>query len=112
VQIAHNVKIGKNCLIVAQVGISGSTCLGDGVVLAGQVGVAGHLELGSGAMVAGASSVSRSLKPNEKVRGPHSEPSVLYGRIAVLQRRLPELFKRFSKLENSVESLQESRVTQ
>jgi UDP-3-O-[3-hydroxymyristoyl] glucosamine N-acyltransferase len=112
VQIAHNVKIGKNCLIVAQVGISGSTCLGDGVVLAGQVGVAGHLELGSGAMVAGASSVNRSLKPNEKVRGLNSDPAVLYGRIAILQRRLPELFKRFSKLENSVESLQKSRVTQ
>ena len=108
VQIAHNVKIGRHCLIVAQVGISGSTRLGDGVVLAGQVGVAGHLELGSGAMAAGASAVTRSLKSNEKVRGPHGESTVLYGRIAVLQRRLPELFKRFSKLEKSVESLQEN----
>ena len=112
VQIAHNVKIGKNCLIVAQVGISGSTRLGDGVILAGQVGVAGHLELGSGAVAAGASSVIRSLKPNEKVRGLNSEPSILYGRIAILQRSLPELFKRFSKLEKSVESLQKSRATQ
>jgi UDP-3-O-[3-hydroxymyristoyl] glucosamine N-acyltransferase len=107
VQIAHNVRIGKHCLVIAQVGISGSTVLGDGVVLAGQVGVAGHLTIGSGAIVAGATGVSRSLKPKEKVRGPTAEPIMLYNRIAVLQRRLPDLFKRFDKLEKSVESLEE-----
>ena len=107
VQIAHNVRIGKHCLVIAQVGISGSTVLGDGVVLAGQVGVAGHLNIGSGAIVAGATGVSRSLKPKEKVRGPTAEPIMLYNRIAVLQRRLPSLFKRFDKLEKSVESLAE-----
>lgn len=112
VQIGHNVRIGRNCLIVAQVGISGSTVLEDGVVIAGQAGVAGHLRIGAGAVVAAASGVPRSLEPNEKVRGPHAESIALYGRIAVLQRRLPDLFKRFSKLEKSVESLVEGRVTQ
>ncbi len=107
VQIAHNVRIGKHCLVVAQVGISGSTVLGDGVVLAGQAGVAGHLNIGSGAIVAGGTGVSRSLKPQEKVRGPTAEPIMLYNRVAVLQRRLPDLFKRFGKLEKSVESLAE-----
>jgi UDP-3-O-[3-hydroxymyristoyl] glucosamine N-acyltransferase len=107
VQIAHNVRIGKHCLVVAQVGISGSTVLGDGVVLAGQAGVAGHLNIGSGAIVAGGTGVSRSLKPKEKVRGPTAEPIMLYNRVAVLQRRLPDLFKRFGKLEKSVESLAE-----
>lgn len=107
VQIAHNVRIGRHCLIIAQVGISGSTVLGDGVVLAGQVGVAGHLNIGSGAIVAGGTGVSRSLEPKEKVRGPTAEPIMLYNRVAVLQRRLPDLFKRFDKLEKSVESLAE-----
>ena len=107
VQIAHNVRIGKHCLIIAQVGISGSTVLGDGVVLAGQAGVAGHLTIGSGAIVAGGTGVSRSLDPQEKVRGATAEPIMLYNRIAVLQRRLPDLFKRFDKLEKSVESLAE-----
>lgn len=110
VQIGHNVQIGRNCLIVAQVGISGSTILGDGVVLAGQVGVAGHLKVGSGAIAAGGSAVIRSLKPNEKVRGPHAEPMTLYGRTAVLQKRLPELFKRFSRLEKNVENLLENDI--
>lgn len=112
VQIGHNVQVGRNCLIVAQVGISGSTILGDGVVLGGQTGVAGHLKIGSGAMAAGATGIGRSLKPNEKVRGPNSDPFALYSRVLILQRRLPELFKRFSKLEKSVESLTEGRVDQ
>ncbi len=51
VQIGHNVQIGKGCVIVAQVGVSGSTVLEDYVVLAGQAGVAGHLTIGSGARI-------------------------------------------------------------
>jgi UDP-3-O-[3-hydroxymyristoyl] glucosamine N-acyltransferase len=54
VQIGHNVVIGRHCVIVAQVGISGSTELGDFVVMAGQSGTAGHIRIGAGAQVAGA----------------------------------------------------------
>lgn len=110
VQIGHNVKIGRNCLLVAQSGIGGSAVLEDGVVLGGQSGVAGHLKIGSGAMIAAVTGVPRSLKPNEKVRGLHAEPIALYNRISVLQRRLPDLFKRFSQLEKSVESLAKSAI--
>lgn len=109
VQIGHNVRIGRHCLLVAQVGISGSTTLGDGVVVAGQAGIAGHLTIGSGAQIAGASSITHSLEPGEKVRGPSGDPILLHGRILVLQRRLPELFKRFSELEKSVGSLLEQK---
>tara|TARA_B110000093_G_scaffold40118_1_gene42439 strand:- start:4874 stop:5932 length:1059 start_codon:yes stop_codon:yes gene_type:complete len=112
VQIAHNVRIGKHCLVVAQVAIAGSTVLGDGVILAGQAGVAGHLSIGSGAVVAGGTGVSRSLAPKEKVRGPTAEPIMLYNRVAVLQRRLPDLFKRFDKLEKRVESLPERATSE
>ena len=52
VMIAHNVVVGEDSLLVAQVGISGSTRLGNHVVLAGQVGVAGHLEIGDRVKVA------------------------------------------------------------
>ncbi|MFT4901907.1 MAG: UDP-3-O-[3-hydroxymyristoyl] glucosamine N-acyltransferase [Lentimonas sp.] len=105
VQIAHNVRIGQHCLIVAQVGISGSTRLGDGVIVGGQAGLAGHLEIGSGAMIAGGTAVTSSLAPKSKVRGYPAEPMMLFNRIAVLQRKLPELFKRFDQLEKKVESL-------
>lgn len=104
VQIAHNVRIGKHCLIVAQVGISGSTQLGDGVIVAGQAGIAGHLKIGSGALIAGGTAVNRSLEAKEKVRGQTAEPMMLFNRISVLQRKLPDLFKRFEKLEKSIES--------
>jgi len=104
VQIAHNVRIGKNCLIVAQVGISGSTHLGDGVVVGGQAGLVGHITVGSGAMIAGGAVVASSLAPKSKVRGYPAQPMMLFNRIAVLQRKLPELFKRFDQLEKNVES--------
>lgn len=104
VQVAHNVRIGRHCLIVAQVGISGSTVLGDGVVLAGQAGVAGHLELGPGVQVAGASAVNRSIPAGKKVRGNPAIDMMLHDRLAVLQRKLPHLFKRFDQLEKSLES--------
>ena len=54
VQIAHNVRIGRLCLIMAQVGIAGSARVGDGAVIAGQAGLAGHITIGDGARLAGA----------------------------------------------------------
>ncbi len=74
VHIAHNVTIGKHCLIVGQVGISGSTKIGHHVVLAGQVGIVGHLEIGDGAIVAAQSGVSKSIKAGEVVFGSPAHP--------------------------------------
>ena len=105
VQIAHNVRTGQHCLIVAQVGISGSTVLGDGVVVGGQAGIAGHLKVGSGAMIAGGTAVVSDIEPQSKVRGYPAMPMMLFNRMAVLQRKLPDLFKRFDQLEKRVESL-------
>lgn len=64
VQIAHNVQIGKNCLIAAQTGIAGSTKLGDYVVFGGQVGVAGHLHIGSFNRFAAQSGVTKNIAQN------------------------------------------------
>ena len=74
VQIAHNVKTGRNCVIVAQVGIAGSTRMGNAVTLAGQAGVAGHVTLGDGCVVAGQSGVIRDVPPGEVVGGCPSVP--------------------------------------
>jgi len=105
VQIAHNVRVGRHCLIVAQVGISGSTILGDGVVVGGQAGIAGHLKIGSGAMIAGGTAVVSDIEAQSKVRGYPAMPMMLFNRMAVLQRKLPDLFKRFDQLEKRVKSL-------
>ena len=61
VQIAHNVVIGKNSVIVAQTGISGSTRVGDRVIMAGQVGISGHLQIADGTIIAAKSGVAKSL---------------------------------------------------
>ena len=61
VQIAHNVVIGKNSVIAAQTGISGSTRIGESVLIAGQVGVNGHIEIGTGTMISPKSGIARSI---------------------------------------------------
>jgi UDP-3-O-[3-hydroxymyristoyl] glucosamine N-acyltransferase len=87
VQIAHNVVVGRHCVIVAYVGISGSTQLGDFVVMGGQAGVVGHIKIGSGAQVAGWSHVTHDIPPGTRVGGTPAVPMVEYGRqIAVLKR--------------------------
>jgi UDP-3-O-[3-hydroxymyristoyl] glucosamine N-acyltransferase len=69
VQIGHNVTVGRNCIIVAQCGISGSVVLGDNVVLGGQVGIADHLVIGEGAMIGAKSGVVSNVPAGEKWLG-------------------------------------------
>jgi UDP-3-O-[3-hydroxymyristoyl] glucosamine N-acyltransferase len=99
VQIAHNVVVGRHCLICAQAGISGSTTLEDYVVLAGQVGVVGHLTIGQGAKVGAQSGVSRDVPAGAAVFGTPSLPLMLEQRIIALRSRIPELFKRVDAIE-------------
>ena len=74
VQIAHNVRIGRGCVIVAQVGISGSTRIGDFVMLGGQAGLTGHIALGDGAKVAAQAGVMRDIEPGATVGGSPAMP--------------------------------------
>jgi UDP-3-O-[3-hydroxymyristoyl] glucosamine N-acyltransferase len=74
VQIGHNVIIGRNCVIVAQTGISGSAELGDFVIMGGQSGAVGHIKLGHGTHVAGASHVKESMPDGSRVGGTPAKP--------------------------------------
>jgi UDP-3-O-[3-hydroxymyristoyl] glucosamine N-acyltransferase len=99
VQIGHNVTIGRNCLLVAQSGVAGSTTLEDYVVLGGQSGLAGHITIGAGSQVAGQAGVPSNLPPKSIVTGtPAFELQKAY-RVEALKRKLPELFKRIEALE-------------
>ncbi|MGB0682816.1 MAG: UDP-3-O-(3-hydroxymyristoyl)glucosamine N-acyltransferase [Magnetovibrionaceae bacterium] len=75
VMIAHNVQIGRNCVIVGQVGISGSTEVGDFVMMGGQAGLAGHLKIGSGAQITARSGLMRDVPPGGKVAGTPALPA-------------------------------------
>ncbi|MFT0891419.1 UDP-3-O-(3-hydroxymyristoyl)glucosamine N-acyltransferase [Pseudochelatococcus sp. G4_1912] len=87
VQIGHNVMIGRHCVIVSHVGISGSTTLGDFVVLGGQAGVVGHVTIGSGVQVAAGSGVTMDLPPGTKWGGAPAKPLKAWMReIAWLKR--------------------------
>ena len=105
VQVGHNVSIGKHCLLVAQVGVGGSTKIGNGVVVAGQAGIAGHLNIGDGVIITAAAVVLRSIEENLKVGGCPAQVSLLTNRIYSLQRKLPDLFKRFDQMEKTIESI-------
>lgn len=74
VQIAHNVSIGRHCLIVAQVGISGSTTIGDYAVLGGQAAIAGHLKIGDRVQIAARSGVMNDIPAGEKWGGAPAKP--------------------------------------
>jgi len=100
VQIAHNVQIGRHCIIVAQVGISGSTRLGNGVILAGQVGVVGHIELGDGVKVGAQSGIAKSIEAGKAMFGSPAREILQSKKIEAALNRLPELLKRVKKLED------------
>lgn len=87
VQIAHNDKLGRGCIVVAQVGIAGSCNLGDYVVLGGQVGLADHLNIGSGVQIAAQSGAMRDIEPGQIVMGSPCVPFKDFMRqVAFLQR--------------------------
>lgn len=101
VQIGHNVTIGKRCLIVAQVGISGSVSFEDDVIVGGQAGFAGHLNVGKGAKIAGQAGITNNVEAGAFLKGNPALPYALAQRIAILQRKLPDLFKRFADLNKN-----------
>ena len=74
VQIAHNVRIGRSCVLAAHCGLSGSVTLGDGVMLGGRVGIADHLTIGSLAQVAAAAGVMTDIPAGERWGGMPAQP--------------------------------------
>lgn len=106
VQIAHNCRIGEDCMIVSQVGISGSAKIGNHVTLAGQVGVAGHLSIGDNVIVGAQSGVPSSLPANAAYSGTPTMPHKEWLRSAMVVPRLPEMKKTVSALEKRIAELE------
>ncbi|MGH1417425.1 MAG: UDP-3-O-(3-hydroxymyristoyl)glucosamine N-acyltransferase [Hyphomicrobiaceae bacterium] len=95
VQIGHNVVMGRNCVIVAQTGISGSTELGDFVVMGGQSGSVGHVKIGMGAQIAGASHVKNNIEAGARVGGTPARPFRQWAReMAFLSRAVSQSKKK------------------
>ena len=109
VQIAHNVTVGEDSILVAQVGIAGSTRLGHHVMIGGQAGLTDHVEVGDHVMVAARSGVNRSLEPNQIVAGAPVMPHETFLRSQAVIPRLPELRQRLRELEKRVIVLESKR---
>ncbi len=106
VQIAHNVVIGPNSILVAQTGISGSVTVGKNVILAGQAGVVGHLNIGDNSIIGAQSGIIKDLPPGSRVVGSPARSFGLAKRIQVFIKRLPELFKKIVDLEKKIKNLE------
>lgn len=102
VQIGHNVRIGRCCVIVAQAGISGSVVLEDFVVLAGQVGVAGHLHIGQGSRIGGQAGVMTDVPAGVEWVGTPAEPAKSFFRQVVALRHIvaERMASRAAKVNN------------
>ena len=109
VQIGHNVKVGPLSLVVAQVGISGSTEIGAGVVLAGQVGIAGHVKVGDGARIGGQSGIYNDVPDGAVYTGTPARPHREFLRSMAALYQLPALLKEIRRLSERVEALEKER---
>jgi len=88
VQIGHNVRLGRGCVVVAQVGIAGSTVVEDFVAVGGQAGLNGHLRIGKGAQIAAQAGVTRDVQPDERLAGSPAMPSKQFFRLVAIWHRL------------------------
>ena len=107
VHIGHNCKIGANCLIVAQTGISGSTTVGDNVTFGGQVGTVGHITIGGNSVYAARSGISKNMPEGFFGAGFPIQTHSDWLRHQAALKKVPEMLERIHRLEYQIEMLKE-----
>ena len=106
VQIAHNVIVGENSIIIAQAGISGSTVIGKNVTIAGQAGLVGHITIGDNAVLAAQAGVTKPVPANTCVSGYPARQHDEAKRLNAFVSRLPQIVDELKKLEEKVNQLE------
>ena len=107
VHIAHNCRIGANCLIVAQTGISGSTIVGDNVTFGGQVGTVGHIEIGGNSVYAARAGISKNMPPNFFGAGFPIQSHGDWLKLQASLKKIPDLLEKVRRLEREIETLKQ-----
>ncbi|HAZ07262.1 MAG TPA: UDP-3-O-(3-hydroxymyristoyl)glucosamine N-acyltransferase [Elusimicrobia bacterium] len=102
VQLAHNVRVGRDCFIVSQTGVAGSTTVGNNVILAGQAGVAGHISIGDGAVITAQTGVMSDVPARAVLFGSPGRPHREAFKLQALYGRLPELFDKIKEIEKKL----------
>jgi UDP-3-O-[3-hydroxymyristoyl] glucosamine N-acyltransferase len=106
IQIAHNVEVGKNTVIAAQTGISGSTKVGENCMIGGQVGLGGHIKIGDNVGIGAQSGVIGNVEPEKNIMGTLAFDLKDYFRSNIIFRKLPEMYKTIGQLRKEMDALQ------
>lgn len=106
VMVAHNVKIGEDSIIIAQVGISGSAEIGRNVILGGQAGLVGHIKIGDNARVTAQSGVTKNVPAGVTVSGTPARPFEQERKAMAATYRIPELLREVEELRERVKTLE------
>jgi len=108
VHVAHNVTVGENSVLVAQVGVSGSTAIGRHAVVAGQAGISGHLTIGDNVTIGPQSGVAQSVEDGQVVSGSPEMPHKQWLRVRRTLPRLPEMKRQLADLDRRLRAIEES----
>ena len=107
VMIAHNDRIGEDCIIISQVGISGSVEVGDRAIITGQAGIKDHISIGSDAVVAGRAGVFGDIAPGAFVSGYPARDHREHMKVLAAQQKLPDLLRKIKEMEKRIKELEE-----
>lgn len=105
IQVAHNVEIGENTVMAAQVGISGSTKVGKNCKFGGQVGLGGHITVGDNANIGAQSGIISNVKDDAKIIGAPAIPVKDFFRSSIIFPKLPEMYRQIALLEKEIAAL-------
>lgn len=106
VHVAHNVVVGEDTVLVAQVGISGSVTIGDHSILAGKAGVAGHIKIGNSVTIGPQAGVTKSVPDAQIVSGFPAVPHRLWLKVSNIIPKLPDMKKKLRELEKRIEKME------
>jgi UDP-3-O-[3-hydroxymyristoyl] glucosamine N-acyltransferase len=109
VQVAHNVQIGRGCILVGQCGIAGSTRLGNYVVLGGSAGVRDNITVGDGVQCAAFAAIAQDVEPGQIIAGAPAGPAREQFRMMQALPRVPDLLKKVRELESRLAALESTK---
>ncbi len=109
IQIAHNVEVGDNTVMAAQVGASGSTKIGKQCMFGGQVGLGGHITIGDNANIGAQSGIISNIEPGAKILGSPAIPVRDFFKSSVVFPKLPEIYKQIAQLQKEIEALKSNK---
>ena len=109
IQVAHNVEIGENTAMAAQVGIAGSTKVGSNCMLGGQVGLGGHIKIGDNTKIGAQSGIVSNTVASSEIMGSPAIPVKNFMHSSIIFKKLPEMYKTLYQLQQEVEELKKNK---